>query len=261
MAAVKESLEKAQRATSGTNTYTETNWFYWKAGETKAIRFLTDSDDIYIVSVHENVPTHDGKTRTFVCRKNFEAPCELCDQKVYRRDVGYGIAVLREEVRDENNKVSGYRDVTSNYETEENGKTVTKKKPYVGIVNQGLRNFWNQIAVISEKYGSLKDREIEILRQGAGTDTTYMAFALDLKPIENIDERYSKFLPDIEGFLKRIGSQEYYDSQLHGIVEAPKDSPATAEVFEEDEYAEDEYVPLEEATTADRLRAKLNGGE
>ena len=61
MAAVKESLEKAQRSNTGTNTYTETNWFYWKAGESKAIRFLTDANDIFIVPVHENVETHDSK--------------------------------------------------------------------------------------------------------------------------------------------------------------------------------------------------------
>ena len=264
MAAVRESLDRAQRANTNTsNTYTETNWFYWKAGETKAIRFLTDANDIYIVSVHENVMNHEGKPRTFVCRKNFDDSCELCEQKVYRRDVGYGIAVLREEVRDENNKVTGYRDVTSTYETEEDGKTVTKKKPYVGIVNQGLRNFWNQIAVISEKYGSLRDREIEIVRQGSGTDTTYMAFALDAKPIvdkegnPNMDERYGKFVPDIEGFLNRIGSQEYYDSQIRGIKPEAK-SEAPSESFDADEYEEDDYVALDEKTTAERLRSKMN---
>ena len=259
MSAVKESLERSQRSSTPT-TYTETNWFYWKAGESKAIRFLTDANDIYIVSVHENVDVLEGKPKTFVCRKNFDAPCELCDQKVYRRDVGYGIAVLREEVYEEVDgvrKLTGYRDSTTNYETEENGKTVIKKKPYVGIVSQGLRNFWNQIAVISEKYGSLRDREIEILRQGAGTDTTYMAFALDAKPIENIDTRYTKFVPDVESFLNRIGSQEYYDAQLRGIKPEPKVETATTSSYEEDEYAEDEYVALDEQTTAERLRAKM----
>ena len=261
MAAVKESLEKSQNR-GNTKDYVETNWFYWKGGETKAVRFLTDANDIFVVPVHESVPTHDGKTKTFVCRSTFDAVCELCTEKVYRRDVGYGIAVLREEVYEEVDgakKVTGYRDVTASYETEENGKTVTKKKPYVGIVSQGMRNFWNQIAVISEKYGSLKDREIEIIRQGAGTDTTYMAFALDAKPIENIDTRYSKFAPDIEGFLNRIGSEDYYAAQLHGIKSEPKaEAFETATIIDaEDEYAEDEYVLLDEETTAERLRKKL----
>ena len=261
MAAVKESLERSQR-TNTPKDYVETNWFYWKAGETKAIRFLTDSSDIYVVPVHENVPTYDGKNKTFVCRSAFDGVCELCKEKVYRRDVGYGVAVLREEVYEEvdgQKKLTGYRDVVSTYEAEEDGKTVTKKKPYVGIVSQGMRNFWNQIAVISEKYGSLKDREIEIMRQGSGTDTTYMAFALDAKPIENIDTRYAKFAPDIEGFLNRIGSEEYYQSQLHGIKPEVKEESST-ETFSssEDDYEEEDYTPLDEQTTADRLRQKLS---
>jgi len=265
MAAVRESLDRSQRS-NAPKDYVETNWFYWKAGESKAIRFLTDSSDIFIVPVHENVPTHDGKNKTFVCRQAFDASCELCSRErgapgQYRRDVGYGVAVLREPVYEEvdgQKKQTGYRDVTSTYEVEENGRTVTKKKPYVGIVAQGLRNFWNQIAVISEKYGSLKEREIEITRQGQGTDTTYMAFPLDIKPIENIDTRYAKFAPDIEGFLNRIGSEEYYQAQLHGIK--PEAKSEAVESFEtEDEYAEDEYVSIDEETTADRLRKKLSG--
>ena len=269
MAAVKASIERSQQGGGGPKTYDQTNWFYWTAGEAKALRFLTDSNDIFVVPVHENVPTHDGKKKTFVCRSAFDAKCELCAREkgtpgAYRRDVGYGVAVLREEVKVEG-KTTGYRDVTSEYTDTVDGKVVTKKKPYVGIVAQGMRNFWNQIAVISEKYGSLRDREIEILRQGAGTDTTYMAFALPEKPIENIDTRYAKFMPDVEVFLNRIGSQEYYDAQLHGIVKEKSDkkpftntnSSASFESDEDDEYGEDDFVSIDEETTADRLKRKL----
>jgi hypothetical protein len=263
MAAVKASIEKSQKG-SAPKTYTETNWFYWTPEETKALRFITDSNDIFVVPVHESVPTHDGKNKTFVCRSVFDASCELCAREkgtpgAYRRDVGYGIAVLREEVK-EDGKITGYRDVTTTYEEVVDGKNVTKKKPYVGIVSQGMRNFWNQIAVISEKYGSLRDREIEIMRNGKGTDTTYMAFPLDKKEIENIDTRYAKFLPDIEAFLNRIGSQEYYDAQLHGIVkEKDANSPkaSTAVSVDDEEYGEEEFVAIEEETTADRLRRKM----
>lgn len=264
MAAVRESIERSQKS-SGPKTYTETNWFYWTAGETKALRFLTDSTDIFVVPVHENVLTHDGKKKTFACRSAFDAHCELCEKKVYRRDVGYGVAVLREEVYEEvdgQRKLTGYRDVTTTYDAVVDGKTVTKKKPYVGIVSQGMRNFWNQIAVISEKYGSLRTREIEIMRNGAGTDTTYMAFAGPEKEIENIDERYGKFLPDVEAFLNRIGSQEYYDAQLRGIVKektAMNTASNSAAGNDDDEYGDDEYVSIDEETTADRLRRKMAG--
>lgn len=262
MAAVRESLERSQKS-SGPKTYEQTKWFYWTAGETKALRFLTDANDIYVVPVHENVPSHDGKKKTFVCREAFDAPCELCAREhgapgKYRRDVGYGVAVLREEVK-EDGKTTGYRDVTEEYEATVDGKTVIKKRPYVGIVSQGMRNFWNQVAVIAEKYGNLRDREIEIMRNGAGTDTTYMAFALPEKVIEGMDDRYAKFVPDVEAFLNRIGSQEYYDAQLHGVV---KEKTATAQASNsvadnDDEYGDDEYVSIEEETTADRLRRKM----
>jgi len=266
MAAVKASIERSQGGNQGPKTYEQTNWFYWTAGEAKALRFLTDSNDIFVVPVHENVPTHDGKKKTFVCRSAFDASCELCAREKgtpgqYRRDVGYGVAVLREEVK-EDGKTTGYRDVTSTYEAVVDGRTVTKKKPYVGIVAQGMRNFWNQIAVISEKYGSLREREIEILRQGQGTDTTYMAFALPEKEIENMDSRYEKFMPDVEAFLNRIGSAEYYDAQLRGIVKEKTDkksfnAPTPTVSASDDEYVEDEYVAIEEETTAERLARKL----
>ena len=133
MAAVRESIERSQRS-SGPKTFTETNWFYWRAGETKALRFLTDANDIFVVPVHENVKAVDGKNKTFVCRSAFDASCELCAAKAYKRDMGYGVAVLREEVYEEvdgQRKLTGYRDVTSTYEAVVDGKTVTKRKPWV----------------------------------------------------------------------------------------------------------------------------------
>ena len=47
MAAVRESIERAQSRAGGQKSFEETNWFHWNAGETKILRFLTDSNDIY----------------------------------------------------------------------------------------------------------------------------------------------------------------------------------------------------------------------
>ena len=77
------------------------------------------------------------------------------------------------------------------------------------------------------------------------------------KPIEKIDERYAKFLPNLEAFLNRIGSEEYYQAQLHGIKPEAKEETTNSESFEE-EYEEEDYV-LEEETEAERLRKKLAG--
>ena len=217
--AINESL--ARSSGGGKNDYPETKWISWKSGETKTVRFLTDIDDILVVSVHSMVDTHDGKKSNFVCRSVFDAACELCAADVYKRDSGYGIAVVRQavyDVVDGNNKIVGYEDQVVEYDAETPQGIVRQKKPVVGIVNQSMRNFWNTLTLVHEKYGSLKEFDMEIVRQGAMTDTTYVSFPLPAKPIDNIDERYESYVPDLEGFLTRIGSQEYYDSRLHGIV-------------------------------------------
>ena len=62
--------------------------------------------------------------------------------------------------------------------------------------------------------------------------------------------------------MNRIGSQEYYDAQLRGIKPEVKDDFATtttASTSTEDEYEDEEYVEIEEDTTADRLKSKLKG--
>jgi len=225
--AINESLSKGQ----GGKDYPDTNWVSWKGGETKVLRFLTDIDDTLVVAVHSMVDTFDGKKANFVCRSVFDAPCELCQVGVYKRDSGYGIAVVRQavyETIDGQAKVVGYEDQVVEYDDETPQGIVRKKKPVVGIVNQSMRNFWNTVTLIHEKYGSLRNFDMEIVRQGSGTDTTYVSFPLPPKPIENIDARYEKFVPDIESFLNRIGSEEYYAARLHGIMPDKKDSVSSA---------------------------------
>ena len=203
------------------------------------------------------VDTFDGKKANFVCRSVFDAPCELCQKDVYKRDSGYGIAVVRQPVY-EDGKVVGYEDQVVEYDEETPQGIVRKKKPVVGIVNQSMRNFWNTIALVHEKYGSLKGFDLEIHRQGKGTDTSYVSFPLPPKAIENIDSRYEKFIPDVEGFLTRIGSQEYYDARLHGVTVEKSDSKApfasTSSVPSVEAASGDDF---DELTTAERLKAKL----
>jgi hypothetical protein len=254
--AINESLSKGQ----GGGQYAETTWVSWKGGETKVLRFLTDIDDILVVSMHSMVDTHDGKKANFVCRSVFDAPCELCAAGIYKRDAGYGVAVVRQPVHDVVdgvNKVVGYEDQVVEYEEETPQGIVKKKKPVVGIVNQSMRNFWNTVALVHEKYGDLRGFDMEIVRQGSGTDTVYVSFPLPPKPIENMDSRYEKFVPDLEGFLNRIGSPEYYASRLHGIVPDKKDEPPFVPVNNTPPVQAAPVNDLDEQTTADRLRSKL----
>jgi len=258
--AIVESVAKGQ----GGNNFPETHWVSWKAGETKVLRFLTDIDDVLVVSMHSMVDTHDGKKANFVCRTVFDDPCELCQKDVYKRDSGYGVAVVRQPVY-EDGKIVGYEDQVLEYDEETPNGIVRKKKPVVGIVNQAMRNFWNTVALVHEKYGDLRTFDIEIARQGGGTDTTYIPFPLPPKTIENMEERYKDFTPDLEGFLTRIGSQAYYDNRLHGIQAEKKDEVGNFNSGVGQSYNSPPVVTtptvsgdyLEEQTTADRLRAKL----
>ena len=261
-----------------------TKFLSWGDNESKVVRFLTSADDIIFVDIHEFVPSHDGKKRSYVCRENFGVECELCGRPygskqqsaTMRREVGYGIVVLREPkfTKDEetgrnvrvfagpaDNQYPEHRDAVVEYELD--GKMT--KAPYVAIINQGIR-FWGQIAVHSSRLDnqglSLTDRDFEIIRMGKGTQTTYSVIPAYGTPINDLG-KYNPYLPDIEGLLKRMGSQEYYDKYLHGIETAPKASTTNSSTnsvsssWDDDDEYEDE-VNINEDTYGERLRSELN---
>ena len=123
-----------------------------------------------------------------------------------------------------------------------------------------MRNFWNTIALVHEKYGSLRDFDMEIHRQGSGTETNYVSFPLPPKPIDEMDNRHNEFVPDLEGFLNRIGSKEYYDSRLHGIVPDEKNDKKQ-NAFNSPVITAPERSGFdidEETVLADRLKQKLS---
>lgn len=212
-AELEKSVERSKSRGSGDSNRAPLNFFKWEDKETKFIRFLTDSEDIFLLWTHEYVACHDNRHRTFICRKEEDASCELCDNDVKRRELGYGVAVLREPVQ-EDGKVVGYQDYIEEYEDEDGDAGV---RPYVGIVRQAPGNFWTYITGIHERKGSLRDYDIEITRKGAQMDTIYMAFPCDPVEIEEMDERYAKFTPDLESILEAQVSADYYARHLHGV--------------------------------------------
>lgn len=271
-----------------------TKFLTWGDNESKVIRFLTPGDDILFVDMHEFVPSADGKKRSYVCREVFGSECELCNRpfgskqtpETMRREVGYGVVVLREPKFSKdpetgrNIRVMGgtsenpypeHRDAVVEYESE--GKML--KAPHVAIVNQGVR-FWGQIAVHStrlENQGlNLTDRDFEVIRMGKGTQTTYSIIPAYGITIDDLS-KYNPYLPDIEGLLKRMGSQEYYDRYLHGKEPSPaastyapvannnvtaQKSPSAVSWDDEDEYEEATSLKIEEATYAEKIKLDLN---
>lgn len=182
------------------------NYFKWAAGEEKVIRFLTDGEDILLAEMHEFVPCADGSKRSFVCRKEFDADCPICEEvpDSRRRQIGFGIALWRETKR-------------------EKGQVVTVDhlnddgKAYVGIIQQSPRNFWSFFWAAYDRYGTITDRDYSVNRQGSGVDTTYTAFPDNKADIDTSE--YSELMPDLEDYLQRMGSEEYYNRFYYGKVE------------------------------------------
>jgi hypothetical protein len=221
----RKGMEAIKAAASRTGGGGDTSFFNWQDGETKILRFLTDKQDIVTVWVHEQVISEggDGKKRPFVCRTEFRdennnpMPCELCARNFKRREKGYGIAVQRVEIRDDSNNLTGYADRVEEKEIDDNGVKKVKKVPVVGVVAQGPKNFWNYPYAFAEKYGTLRDRDYEVKRDGKDLKTTYHFFPIDPVEIPNLDERYANYLPELEKILEAMGSPAYYDKHLRGI--------------------------------------------
>lgn len=211
-------------------------WIAWKDGDTKLVRFLTDANQLFVVFQHDYVPTVDGKKRTFICRKEFQAECPLCEVQTPRREVGYGIAVLRKEVmgvEDGLPTVVGFDDMMDEVDG--------KKVPHIGIICQSPVNFWTYVNAIHQKFGPLTSYDLEIKRQGADQTTSYIIFPNQALEIPEMDTKYKEHMIDLEGYLTNIGSQEYYSKNL---------SPSTTS---------NEPSPLPESgTDFDRVRSSLS---
>lgn len=285
MGVVNEAMAKLNNQNKDYTKGLTTKFLSWGDNESKVVRFLTSADDIIFVDIHEFVQSHDGKKRSYVCRENFGDQCELCNRpfgskqppETMRREVGYGIVVVREPkftkdpetgrntrvfAGSEENPYPEHRDAIVEYE--EDGKPA--KAPYVAIINQGIR-FWGQIAVHSSRLDnqglSLTDRDFEIIRMGKGTQTTYSVIPAYGVAINDLG-KYNPYLPDVEGLIRRMGSQEYYDRYLHGVEAVKSDNasvgnaaPRTSTVnsWEDDDEYEDD---LEEATYAEKIKSELS---
>jgi len=243
MAAVMAAAEKSKFSSGSIN------FLYWESGESKTVRFLSEAEEIFVVKVHERVLDKLGKKKTFICRKEFDAECVLCKAEFRARDIGWGLAVLRQEVIEEDEKtgkkvVTGYKDFTHEVEIEEDGKKSKKTRPFIGIVNQSPNNFWTYVNAVEQKYGSLKSFDTEVKRVGADRKTQYIFFPSPAVEIPDMDKRYTKFAPDLGGYLERLGSAEYYEKHLGtGEVAAPAEDE---DPFPETTSDKTSDVPLSE---------------
>lgn len=223
--ALRKGLDNLQSTGSFTN-YERPNFVSWKNGEQKIIRFLTTSNEVLVPYIHDNVECADGKRRGFLCRKELQKDCPLCDNDVRRRQKGYGIVALRSQVKGEKgNKIV---DVMQTYTAtdSDSGASEESQRPLVAIIDQSPSNFWEYLYAIEREYkeeygeeeGSWVNYDIKIRRDGQGRDTKYIAFPQTPKPISF--DHYTPHMPDLESFIERLGGDRYYSRNLPELAQA-----------------------------------------
>lgn len=253
---VNQALEEGKRRAEGGN-YTRFNYFNWKPGDKKILRFL--DDDIITENFAEFIMTNTGQTMNFMV--NPEDPGRLDRYRSPVPGIGWrqdfktkvleepklrkltvGIAVLREEVPGPDGKLV-LQDYLYDREIKDKDGNVTGTAPsrFFGIVQQSVPNFWHTLAVSCfKRYGTICDRDYEITRSGTGFDTKYDIIPLpedpDLSnpevvkqfyfygaPYENDDpERFLKCTSTLQDYAEYFSGEERYKFWL-----APKDGTTT----------------------------------
>lgn len=227
-----------RRKSSGGGFGDRVPFFSMKDGEKVLVRFLSDyvphPDNprmiAWITADHHNqVPTkakpddYKGtkwpKFMGAVCRgdKAFAlryTDCPICsgaivaeDGKPLKRAASrtWALVVLREEVR-EGGKIVGVRTLMRDV-TDKDGNKIGQT-PDIQKLNMGWDNFFAGLSGLGQRYGTLLNRDIELIRMGGGTDTKYVPAPLDVVKREDgstFDLReesellkFEKLLPEVE---------------------------------------------------------------
>lgn len=197
----KRRSESIERGGAGSSL----NYFSWKDGDRKIIRFL--ADDMITGDFYDFIVNKDGKTSNFMVDP--DAPERLKNYMAATPGIGWrrpyqsntleapksisravAVAVLRTEVQDPATgklKVEDYL-----YDREIDGKMYPSR--WFGIVQQGINNFWHTLAVSCfKRFGSIATMDYEITREGGSLDTKYSIIPLPEDPVLNNTEIVREF--------------------------------------------------------------------
>jgi hypothetical protein len=205
LAALQKSIEEAKsrparRGGEKTEFQPRLNYFGWKDGEVKVVRFLTD--DINQSLYAEYVLTKDGKSQNFIVdpdnnlvakyggksRESYiDTSSPMIEPKLVKRAAG--VAVLREE----RPGTGGKMEIVDHLYERSIGDT-TYPSRYFGVIRQAIKNFWPTLVECAARYGTICDRDYVIKRIGGGLDTSYSILPCDpvdgLRTVEEVQAFY-----------------------------------------------------------------------
>lgn len=201
--AITSAEKRAEAARSGGGS--RLNYFNWKSGDTKVLRFLTD--ELITAQFAEFIMTSTGTTQNFMIPPNdphilgrYQSPHPGIGWKqnfktkaleeVKTREVGVGIAVLRDQ---KPNPETGKLEV-EDYLYEQEIEGVNYLTRHFGIVQQSVSNFWHTLVVSCfNQFGSICDRDYLITRSGQNFDTKYSIIPLNPDPDLDSTEKVKQF--------------------------------------------------------------------
>ena len=196
--ALDESKRKSEAASSGGVQNRGLQYFNWKDGDKKVLRFLTD--DVITEKFADFITNNVGGTTTFLIdptdpnrleryrsatpgigwKQDFKTK-QLVDPTP--RILSVGVAVLREEVPGPNGKTVLQDYIYDRTVTDKDGHDSTHPSRFFGVVMQSVPNFWHTLAVSCfKRFGTICDRDYEITREGTGFDTKYSIIPLPEDP-------------------------------------------------------------------------------
>lgn len=207
----------AERSNSGGAQQGFLGYIYWSKKEStngrteKVLRMLHDGS--IVVALHENIEDTAGKRNEVVCRGNdfieTHGDCPACARNLPIISRGFGLAVQRAEERAEGRMQVADRSI----EIEKDGKK--KNVPYLGTVKQSISNFWNNMAPLALRYGTVVTRDILVTRTNFDTSTTYSFLPFDPEPDLDSEE---KVLKRYESVLEGRSPQEAILNRLNMLA-------------------------------------------
>jgi len=216
----------AAKEAAKSKSFNRIDFFKLSDGETTYVRFLNDAWELITVDMHNMVPTKpkpedwEGdnwpKVTSVVCRNTKMGDGLPLFGDCYVESSGmrnprdeskpfptasrtWAVGVIREPVfgdgsekmggEAQKGKRVGFRDSTKEVDEIKDGKPTGKKikvKEFV-LFTMGWQNFFGAVEGAAQAYGTILDRDFQIIRDGEGLKTDYKVVGLD--PTRGFDLR------------------------------------------------------------------------
>ena len=236
-----ERIMSRQSKSGGGGDYRRPSIFSWKDdGEKKILRFLAEDLPLTAEFVN-NVLTNNDRVRQMEFMINPDSTNWVehfgAMQEEYgthaiiapkSRRMGVGIAVLREEVADPDNP-KRTKIVDAMTTIEKDGQKFEARQ--YGIVKFSAYAFWNNLQGLQRRYGTLCDRDYEVVRRGArGEKTTHY----EVVPIDSTE----KGMEDPDKVRERYGyGKKFADDDATRFLYCPQTLEEWAEYYSGEERA------------------------